>query len=583
MANIKKLPLFVRCVIQNFPFIEEDFDALTNYELICKVVEYLNKVIASQNEVIGVANNLQDAFQQLHDYVENYFDNLDVQDEINNKLDAMAESGELTEIIGAYLQSTALWCFDTVADMKLSENLIAGSYARTLGFHTINDGGAGIYKITDTGTANEKDVIAVGSLYANLIYGSQINVKQLGAYGDDEHDDAAVINYAMTLSNDVYLPQGTYLANSTIAISGSAKKFICDGKIDSSANNAVTITARTSTITVQSITGINTNNAVYMTNDGNNVSHNKIEIGTVGSVLNGIVMSANNGRGIMYNNVEFRYISATGSCILLETGDVSNAYVSENNFTGGRCTDGGAQSGTGVTILRSTGQVSSYHAYNKFIHIGFETIHCDANLQRARRTLFLNCRTAEGVSGDYAFILAEDCWDNYFDCSSIEVQKINDNVNQDRGYNTYKAQMLTINGTPYAGEMRVFHGKKLFENKWEYNQYAQIVDLYDQLDGQVSSTYYYNGMTIQAGGDEAGNYVVTLDNAFNDFGITDFFIFVKKKVEGSTLKINLASGSTIIKSAAFAGAMDKKLFHVMKVDRISTTNGTAWTMVECNT
>ena len=103
MADIKKLPLFVRCVIQNFPFIEEDFDALTNYQLISKVVEYLNKIITSQNEVISLSNDLQDAFIQLQTYVNTYFDNLDVQEEINNKLDEMAEDGTLENIISRYI------------------------------------------------------------------------------------------------------------------------------------------------------------------------------------------------------------------------------------------------------------------------------------------------------------------------------------------------------------------------------------------------------------------------------------------------------------------------------------------------
>ena len=30
---------FKRWTIQNFPFIEEDFDAITNYQLLCKIVE----------------------------------------------------------------------------------------------------------------------------------------------------------------------------------------------------------------------------------------------------------------------------------------------------------------------------------------------------------------------------------------------------------------------------------------------------------------------------------------------------------------------------------------------------------------
>ena len=47
--NDKPIPFFKRFVIQNFPFIEEDFDALTNYQLFCKVVEYLNKVYLNRN------------------------------------------------------------------------------------------------------------------------------------------------------------------------------------------------------------------------------------------------------------------------------------------------------------------------------------------------------------------------------------------------------------------------------------------------------------------------------------------------------------------------------------------------------
>lgn len=41
-------------------------------------------------------------FNDLHDYVEDYFDNLDVQEEINNKLDAMAEAGTLDAIAARY-------------------------------------------------------------------------------------------------------------------------------------------------------------------------------------------------------------------------------------------------------------------------------------------------------------------------------------------------------------------------------------------------------------------------------------------------------------------------------------------------
>lgn len=47
--------------------------------------------------------DLNEAWNTLKDYVDHYFDNLDVQTEINNKLDDMAESGELADILGPLL------------------------------------------------------------------------------------------------------------------------------------------------------------------------------------------------------------------------------------------------------------------------------------------------------------------------------------------------------------------------------------------------------------------------------------------------------------------------------------------------
>ena len=68
---IEPLAPFRLWVLQNFPFIAEDFDALTNYELMCKIVEYLNNVIDVTNEQTKAINELL-----------TWFDNLDVQEEI---------------------------------------------------------------------------------------------------------------------------------------------------------------------------------------------------------------------------------------------------------------------------------------------------------------------------------------------------------------------------------------------------------------------------------------------------------------------------------------------------------------------
>ena len=105
---------FKRCVLQNFPFIEANFDALTNYGLLSKIVEYLNEVIESQNTVQGNVEELNNAFIALRDE----FHNLDLQDEVNNKLDEMADNGTLADILQNLINQADVINFHTVMATK---------------------------------------------------------------------------------------------------------------------------------------------------------------------------------------------------------------------------------------------------------------------------------------------------------------------------------------------------------------------------------------------------------------------------------------------------------------------------------
>ena len=97
--DYKVIGPFKGWVLQNFPFIEADFDAITSYQLWCKVVEYLNKVIYNEALLEEQSDELVDAFNELKTYVDNYFNNLDVQEEINQKLDDLVTDGTLGNII----------------------------------------------------------------------------------------------------------------------------------------------------------------------------------------------------------------------------------------------------------------------------------------------------------------------------------------------------------------------------------------------------------------------------------------------------------------------------------------------------
>ena len=130
--DYKILEPFKMQVLTNFPYIEADFDALTNYELLCKIVEYLNAVIHNENEVTEQVTGLYNAYVSLQNYVNNYFDNLDVQEEINNKLDEMAEDGSLYNIISSYTQPIIDEQNQAINELSTEINTISSNVAESI-------------------------------------------------------------------------------------------------------------------------------------------------------------------------------------------------------------------------------------------------------------------------------------------------------------------------------------------------------------------------------------------------------------------------------------------------------------------
>lgn len=101
--NYTNLTPFKWFVLENFPFVEANFDALTEWQLFCKLGKEINKIINSENTLGTQVENFTNAFIDLQNYVNNYFKNLDVQEEINNKLNEMAQDGTLTNLIEKYM------------------------------------------------------------------------------------------------------------------------------------------------------------------------------------------------------------------------------------------------------------------------------------------------------------------------------------------------------------------------------------------------------------------------------------------------------------------------------------------------
>lgn len=78
-------------------------DSMSYYECLAWLCKYLEEtVIPSVNQNGQAVEELQGLYIELNSYVTNYFNNLDVQEEINNKLDQMVLSGALQRIVYEY-------------------------------------------------------------------------------------------------------------------------------------------------------------------------------------------------------------------------------------------------------------------------------------------------------------------------------------------------------------------------------------------------------------------------------------------------------------------------------------------------
>ena len=219
--DYKNLTPFKWFVLQNFPFIDEDFDAITNYQLFCKLGEEINKLIESMN-LAG------EQVEELTNFVNNYFDNLDVQEEINNKLDEMAEDGTLEEIVTSYLNIKSMLVFDNVENMKNSSSLINGSFAQTLGYYSKNDGGKATYKIrtiTNSDVIDNSTIIPIGNtdLIAELIIDNIMCVDAFGCKGDNIQDDTEKLQIALNKCLNLRLNQKTYKITDTLTFRTNTK------------------------------------------------------------------------------------------------------------------------------------------------------------------------------------------------------------------------------------------------------------------------------------------------------------------------------------------------------------------------
>ena len=103
--NVEKLEptgIFTNYIFKAIPLAFDE--SMSYYETLCGLLDYLkNTIIPTINNNADVITEYETKFIELQTFVDTYFDNLDVQEEVNTKLDEMVEDGTMDTLLNTNL------------------------------------------------------------------------------------------------------------------------------------------------------------------------------------------------------------------------------------------------------------------------------------------------------------------------------------------------------------------------------------------------------------------------------------------------------------------------------------------------
>lgn len=193
----------------------------------------LDWIVKVVKEYVAKTDVLEINYADLKAYVDDYFADLDIQTEIDNKLQEMYDGGELAVLIGQFLSTESLLIFNTRAALKAADNLASGVSVMTLGTSSITDGLNEIYVIrslTSSDTVDEVNIVSLTNypaLIAQLLPRKQKKTYIFigDSYMDTEDMTQSIITYLpgyMDLDSNQYY----WRANSGAAFGRSSNSFL---------------------------------------------------------------------------------------------------------------------------------------------------------------------------------------------------------------------------------------------------------------------------------------------------------------------------------------------------------------------
>lgn len=200
-------------------------ESMTYYECLAWLVNYIETtVIPAVNNNAEAVEELQGLFTELKTFVDDYFDNLDVQEEINKKLDAFATDGTLYRLINeqyfseinnrliAQSQSIGTLENEQLQNVKKDE---ANSVSMNMLSQEVRDaltgGSTAVVGIDSIGTENIKNgAVTILKLETNLqnnfdMKMTKVNLGtgQPGFYYVTGNTEGGNLNYTLPSSNNV--------------------------------------------------------------------------------------------------------------------------------------------------------------------------------------------------------------------------------------------------------------------------------------------------------------------------------------------------------------------------------------------
>lgn len=183
-------------------------DELSYYEL-------LNKVIEKSNE-------LGDTINELIEYVNHYFDSLDIQKMIDKKLDEMAQDGTLANLINNVIFSSLNNSVNkrvikhiTALEMINDTHIALNDVVITCGYYKVNDNGNAMYYVLDVNSGY--NIPLSNGLFAYFV-GDSGTPEQFGCKGDDSDDTTGLKNLLNTCKCISFTPNKKYGFSSVLTI-----------------------------------------------------------------------------------------------------------------------------------------------------------------------------------------------------------------------------------------------------------------------------------------------------------------------------------------------------------------------------